>query len=347
MRTRHTRPAFTLIELLVVVAIIALLLAILLPSLASARDQTKRAKCLSNLQQLGRGFYTYAAENRDYFCSGQPDARVGYNYPQSVTSIDALDLNRVGWIADLARMNVFAGKLTCPTNLGGVIENLAPGSYPAVHMNQAKFQDFLRDGFNTNYTTSWYLPFTEALPFASSQFYDKHRSYPTPSGPRCNVGPLRSSAMSRVAASRVPLLGDARQDPDENFRGWGFSVPVDLLASEAVTDGPRWWIDANGNVSQLSGGRNRYGIQDFTDFGTAHGQRGGLIAGREHTFTQGNLLLADGHATTFTDAWDTMNGGQPIARPDGRLCAIDLQKRVFDGVLSIGGRSSLPDAPTP
>lgn len=59
------RRAFTLIELLVVVAIIALLISILLPSLGRAREQTKRVKCMSNLRVYGQGVHTYATENRD------------------------------------------------------------------------------------------------------------------------------------------------------------------------------------------------------------------------------------------------------------------------------------------
>jgi prepilin-type N-terminal cleavage/methylation domain-containing protein/prepilin-type processing-associated H-X9-DG protein len=61
------RHAFTLIELLVVVAIIALLIAILLPSLARAREQAKQTVCASNERQMGIAFYYYIDGNRDTF----------------------------------------------------------------------------------------------------------------------------------------------------------------------------------------------------------------------------------------------------------------------------------------
>lgn len=60
MRTSHR--GFTLIELLVVVAIIALLIAVLLPSLANARMMAKRSKCGANLHGWGVAINTYAAE---------------------------------------------------------------------------------------------------------------------------------------------------------------------------------------------------------------------------------------------------------------------------------------------
>lgn len=61
------RKAFTLIELLVVVAIIALLISILLPSLSRARELAKRAVCASNLRGIGQGMYIYSNDNQEWF----------------------------------------------------------------------------------------------------------------------------------------------------------------------------------------------------------------------------------------------------------------------------------------
>jgi prepilin-type N-terminal cleavage/methylation domain-containing protein/prepilin-type processing-associated H-X9-DG protein len=65
VRQSPGRPprAFTLVELLVVIAILAILAALLLPSLASAREQGWRATCLSNLRQMGLAMHAYASDN--------------------------------------------------------------------------------------------------------------------------------------------------------------------------------------------------------------------------------------------------------------------------------------------
>jgi len=55
---------FSLIELLVSSAIVAVLLAILLPGLAGARARARAVKCSSNLRQLGQAFHMYAGEYR-------------------------------------------------------------------------------------------------------------------------------------------------------------------------------------------------------------------------------------------------------------------------------------------
>src|SRR3989338_822385 len=57
---------FTLIELLVVVAIISFLAALLMPSLKSAKDSAKRAKCQSNLHQIGMAIQMYVNDKEGY-----------------------------------------------------------------------------------------------------------------------------------------------------------------------------------------------------------------------------------------------------------------------------------------
>jgi prepilin-type N-terminal cleavage/methylation domain-containing protein len=70
----HARPGFTLVELLVVIGIIALLMGILLPVLAKAREEARRVVCVSNVRQLTAAWLMYCYEHKGRFCSSNTQA---------------------------------------------------------------------------------------------------------------------------------------------------------------------------------------------------------------------------------------------------------------------------------
>ena len=72
-RQSAANSAFTLIELLVVITIIAVLAALLMPALASARDRSKTAQCATNQRQLGVAFAAFLNDNNGYYPYIQPE----------------------------------------------------------------------------------------------------------------------------------------------------------------------------------------------------------------------------------------------------------------------------------
>ncbi len=64
---KSSRQAFTLVELLLVVAIISLLIAILLPSLANVRDHARELRCTTNMSQVSSAAIAYASNHRGEF----------------------------------------------------------------------------------------------------------------------------------------------------------------------------------------------------------------------------------------------------------------------------------------
>ena len=71
----NRQSAFTLIELLVVIAIIAILAAMLLPSLSRAKLKSHGIHCMNNLKQLGLGWQMYAQDFQDTALGPFPNSR--------------------------------------------------------------------------------------------------------------------------------------------------------------------------------------------------------------------------------------------------------------------------------
>jgi prepilin-type N-terminal cleavage/methylation domain-containing protein/prepilin-type processing-associated H-X9-DG protein len=99
-RRGRSAHAFTLIELLVVIAIIALLIAILVPSLAKARELARGTVCKANLKGIGTGMVIYQGQNNDWVVPS-------YNMT-GVTG--GADVPLDGWGPILDRDRVISGK---------------------------------------------------------------------------------------------------------------------------------------------------------------------------------------------------------------------------------------------
>ena len=103
-RTRRS-DAFTLIELLVVIAIIAILAAILFPVFARARENARKANCMSNLKQLGLGVAQYTQDYDDTL-----PLLASYNTPPIYiqTTVDPYLKNTEIWTCPSARGQYWA-----------------------------------------------------------------------------------------------------------------------------------------------------------------------------------------------------------------------------------------------
>ena len=139
LKQRCVLKGFTLIELLVVIAVLALLLSVIMPSLANAKELARRTVCLAHLGQLGLVCVTYAHENDDWF----PDYNVhpgptGVKYqspdPRCVSDVGLGDARSL-WVGYVADYTVERGTdiFYCPSETVMILENIWPQADGKVH----------------------------------------------------------------------------------------------------------------------------------------------------------------------------------------------------------------------
>jgi len=174
MKTSAIRRAFTIIELLVVVSIIALLLAILVPSLGRARDAALITQSIGNLNTLKAANFTYAADWADRHFTAMPDdaGLVGGNCAAYVSQVACPSQQLLGFASDGGLWGYWIAGPLCPQNVGqcgnwAVLQPFTftdPGSGGTGNPTQPY----------TNCFGAYQMANTKAFnPYVNNRFYDK------------------------------------------------------------------------------------------------------------------------------------------------------------------------------
>lgn len=253
--------AFTLIELLVVVAIIATLIAILMPSLRGARQQSRSVVCGSNLRSLGQGWRMYADEHADRLLPSRLPAFAGgsFDNPLNHYEISTGLKFRPRWPALMQaqvgvpalekpltfrnRQNYDSAVYVCPSVADWTDERNAAYGYNYQFLGNSRLFDSSDPGRFKNW------------PVTLSRITQ-------PSG-TVAAADCMGTAATFPESARLPYENNGREDASLGEEGFNLDPP---------------WVDAaNGEMAGLDDGRR-----------TAVDPR--------HSASRGNVVWVDGHA---------------------------------------------------
>lgn len=231
-RTTRMRPGFSLTELFVVLVIILLIIAILLPSLARARELAKRQVCASNLKGLGMACKIYATNDRNQwptpgFSESSAEKEGGFRY--LATGRDAKAPVSVGYLREHATQPDREG----PNPLGSTEAGVTRAFWMIYREGMAMPKQFIcpssRDVPD---------PTEDAAPF--HDFVDKANiSY----GYRVPYGP-RKTRLTEDSDPRLVVIADSSPfylDPGPRF-SW---TPPKAAAPVRWDDDPAAWRSYN------------------------------------------------------------------------------------------------------
>jgi prepilin-type N-terminal cleavage/methylation domain-containing protein len=131
------KHAFTLIELLVVIAVVSLLIAVMIPSLQTVREQARRIRCSSNLKAIGMGLAAFANQNDEalpqpqYQTTDPSRGYVCYDQAAPKTPLQLAEVYSNGFLGDTASI------LYCPSFASEYSSYTATGTWGQSFVNNA------------------------------------------------------------------------------------------------------------------------------------------------------------------------------------------------------------------
>jgi prepilin-type N-terminal cleavage/methylation domain-containing protein/prepilin-type processing-associated H-X9-DG protein len=294
---------FTLVELLVVIGIIALLISILLPTLASARRAANSTKCLASLKEIGNAFSMYAMDNKGYYPAVRDKVNQytanGQVAERRWTDLLAKYFHKKGdnfqTNAELTQIRINSVLWGCPEWTKTFQYNANAGAGSADHVYNG-------------YGMQYYPSFPEK---AYSDATNAFRSTPT------RVGYFKQGYWARRGSDRL-IVADSQQDIIALPSSVALASPASYTGWAGFNNGTtKWWPYAPATLAA-------------TDFGVdARHQKPGLAQKGSLGIKSVNGLFADGHAQSVNvrEAFNGIrNPGQDSTNP---VTAVDPRQVVL------------------